>query len=374
VHLIAQLKLKPSEAQAHALDRTVDAINQACNYISERAWESKTFHQYALHECCYRTVRQRFALTAQAAVRAISKVADAYKLDRNKKRTFKRNGAACFDDRILKYSSTSVSIWSLDGRLSIPFSCGDRQRGLLKHRKGESDLAFVRGQWYLLATCAIPDTEAADGPAMGVDLGIRNTAATSNGTLHNGGERQRFKEACHRVRASLQSRNNRRARRALKRIAGRERRRITWENHTLSKRIVAEAEGTQCGVIRMERLAGIRQRSKIWNKHSSRMLAGWSFGQLQGFIAYKAACSGIRIEYVNPAFTSQTCAKCGVLGVRRGDVFSCTTCGEVHSDINAAVNVARGGVAQGAEHRARKPARMAARCKGVSHIVKSRPL
>ena len=163
---------------------------------------------------------ETFRLTAQAAVRAIAKVADAYKLNTASKRTFRPGGAACYDSRILSYAADGVSIWSMDGRLRISFSCGDRQHALLKHRKGESDLAFMRGQWYLLASCDIPDAEPHSGPAMGVDLGIRNTAATSHGTLHSGAGRQRFKEGRHKVRASLQSRNNRRARRALKRISG----------------------------------------------------------------------------------------------------------------------------------------------------------
>jgi putative transposase len=374
MHLTAQLKLLPSAAQADALSRTLIAFNAACDYISKIAWESKTFRQFDLHKLCYREARQRFGLTAQAAVRAISKVADAYKLDKRVQRGFKPSGAAAYDSRILSYSESCVSIWSLDGRLNIPFTCGNRQRILLGTQKGESDLAFVRGQWYLLATCVVPDAEQAGGPAMGVDLGIRNTAATSNGTLKSGADRQRFKETRNKVRASLQSRNNRRARRALRRQAGRERRRISWENHNLSKSIVAEAEGTQCGTIRMERLAGIRQRCKIFNKHTSRMMSGWSFGQLQVFVAYKAERRGIKIEYVEPAYTSQICSKCGVLGIRRGDVFSCTTCGKSHADVNAAVNIARGGVALGAKHRARKPARMTAGCKSVSHIVKSRCL
>jgi len=374
MQLTAQLKLKPSPEQADALSRTMAVCNEACNYISEWAWESKTFRQFDLHKLCYRAVRVDFALSAQAAIRAIAKVADAYKLDRNTKRVFKANGAVCFDSRILSYATSMASIWSVSGRLRIPFTCGDRQRELMTAQKGESDLVFVRGKWYLLATCVIPDAEPASGPAMGVDLGIRNTAATSHGTLHSGAARQQFKEGCHKVRASLQSRNNRRAKRALRRLSGRERRRIIWENHNLSKRIVAEAEGTHSGVIRMERLTHIRQRTKIWNKHSNRMVAGWSFAQLQSFVGYKAARSGIKIEHVEPAYTSQTCARCGTLGSRSGNVFSCTTCGTAHSDVNAAVNIARGGVAQGATHRARKPARMTARCKSVSHTVKSRRL
>jgi putative transposase len=371
MHLTAQLKLQTTPEQSDALRRTVETANKAADYVSACAWNLGVFRQFDLHHLCYRKVREDFGLAAQVAVLVISKVADTYKLDHETKRIFRPLGAIAYDSRILSYGKSTVSIWSMDDRLHIPFTCGDRQRALLASRKGETSLTFVRGQWYLLAACTVPDAEPVSGPAMGVDLGISNTAATSHGTLHPGACRQRFKELRHRVRASLQSRNNRRARRALRRQSGRERRRITWENHNLSKRIVAEAEGTQSGVIRLERLTDIRRRTKIWNKHSSRMVAGWSFSQLQRFVAYKAEQSGIKIEYVNPAYTSQSCAQCGQLGTRRGDVFSCTTCGAAHADVNAAVNIARGGAAPGAKHRARKPARMTARCTGVSHTVKA---
>jgi putative transposase len=101
-------------------------------------------------------------------------------------RLFRPLGSVAYDLRILSYNlvESTVSLWSLDGRLRILFACGDRQRELLAHQKGESDLALVRGRWYLLATCAVPDAESATGAAMGVDLGIRNTATTSWGTLH----------------------------------------------------------------------------------------------------------------------------------------------------------------------------------------------
>ena len=373
MYLTAQLKLLPTAIQAESLERTLLACNAACDYISAAAWKTKTFRQFDLHRLCYRAVREHFDLGAQAVVSAISKVADAYKGAARSLRTFRKAGSIAYDRRMLSYNCTAstVSIWSLTGRLRIPFVCGPRQTALLASETGETDLAFVRGHWYLNVSCKIPDATPAIGPFMGVDLGIRNTAATSHGALHSGTERQQFKQERDRVRASLQARNKRRARKALRRQAGRERRRITWENHNISKAIVAEAEGTQCGGIRMERLTGIRQRCKVRNKHVNRMVSGWSFGQLQRFIAYKAERCGIRIEYVEAAYTSQTCAVCGALGSRCGDVFSCRTCGEKHSDVNAAVNIAADGVALGAKQRARKPARIAAKRRIVSH-VKSR--
>src|SRR5262249_7728708 len=94
-------------------------------------------------------------------------------------------------------------------------------------------------------------------------------------------------------------------------------------------------KGKNCGLIRMEQLKDIRAKAKTWNKHRNRTVAGWSFYQLQQFVTYKAADSGIVVELINPAYTSQTCHHCLQLGSRSGELFTCLTCGDEHADVNA---------------------------------------
>src|SRR5947207_14888686 len=98
------------------------------------------------------------------AVRCLSKVADAYKLDKNAKRYFKEHGSIAYDSRILKYRTDkqTVSIWTLPVRETIPYVCGERQRELLEHQRGESDLVYHRGKWYLLATCELDEPTPAE--------------------------------------------------------------------------------------------------------------------------------------------------------------------------------------------------------------------
>ncbi len=69
-----------------------------------------------------------FGLTAQVVVRCISKVADAYKLDRKVKRTFKSHGAIAFDDRILtcKLDRMELSIWTVGGQTKDVLPAGKR--------------------------------------------------------------------------------------------------------------------------------------------------------------------------------------------------------------------------------------------------------
>lgn len=137
--LTAQVKLLPSPEQGRALRKTLEVANAACNFMSHQAWEHKTLRQFPLHKLTYRDVRDRFALTAQVVVRCISKVADAYKIDRKTKRTFKPHGAIAFDNRILSchLERKEVSIWTVDGRQRILFLAGKRQLELLRGQRGK---------------------------------------------------------------------------------------------------------------------------------------------------------------------------------------------------------------------------------------------
>jgi transposase len=67
----------------------------------------------------------------------------------------------------------------------------------------------------------------------------------------------------------------------------------------------------------------------------------WAFRQLQSFVEYKAHAVGITVEYVNPAYTSQSCSACGQLGTRRRHRFECPCGFRAHADLNASWNLAR---------------------------------
>jgi putative transposase len=123
--LTIQLKLLPTPQQAALLKHALEQANAACDFISQTTWQTQTFRQFPLHRLTYQAVRQTFGLAAQLTVRCIVKVADAYKLDRHRLRTFARLGALAYDDRILSYThqNTAVSIWTFAGRQDIRFVC-----------------------------------------------------------------------------------------------------------------------------------------------------------------------------------------------------------------------------------------------------------
>lgn len=346
VKLTIQLKLLPTPEQADALLRTLETTNAACDYISQVAWDARTFGKFALQKLCYQDVRQTFGLTAQIVIRALSKVADAYKLDTKTRRTFRPTSAIAYDDRILSFAipDSSVSIWTVGKRQSIPFVCGAHQRALLPFRQGESDLVFVRGNWYLFATCEIADPELIDVEGMlGIDLGVSNIATDSDGEIHSGKAIKNVRYRQRRLRQKLQHKGTLGSRRRLRVLAGQEARFAKHVNHVLSKGIVAKAKRTK-RAIAVEDLTHIRTRVRA-RRSQRATLHSWSFAQLQAFLAYKAQLAGVPVHRVDPRNTSRTCPACDHISKdnrKTQSSFICTSCGFAGpADVIAAGNIAR---------------------------------
>jgi putative transposase len=342
--LIAQVKLLPSPEQANALRRTLEVANTACNYISTQAWECKTFRQLPIHKLTYYNVKEMFKLTAQVAVRCISKVADAYKLDKKTKRTFKLHGAIAFDNRILTYKQDSLelNIWTVEGRQKMSFVCGKRQLELLKGQHGESDLCLVKGKYYLMVVCEVETPKPIDVEGiLGIDLGLVNIASDSDGGGFSGASIEDNRGKFVHRRSNLQKKQTKSAKRKLKKISGMQHRFQKITNHTISKAIVQIAYDTQ-RAIALEDLGGIRE-APVRRKQRAKM-ANWSFYQLRQYISYKAERMGVPVIFVDARNTSRTCPECGCVDKanrKSQSVFLCIQCGfSANADYVAAVNIA----------------------------------
>jgi len=68
----------------------------------------------------------------------------------------------------------------------------------------------------------------------------------------------------------------------------------------------------------------------------------WSYRQVLAKLGMLSETEGFEIHFVDPAYTSQTCSRCGVLDKksRKGEIYQCTSCGSVmDADYNAAINI-----------------------------------
>lgn len=351
--LVASLKLLPSPQQAKSLRLTLTRCNEAATWLARFGQDAETFGRYALHKLAYADLRIRFGLTAQATIRTIAKVADAYKVRRETAPVFRPNAAQAYDDRILRFvrNGDAVSLWTLDGRIVVPVAMGEHQRRLMAHRKGESDLCFVRGCWHLAITCDVPEATTLQAEDwLGVDLGLMSLAVDSDGTMHTGADVERVRQRLAKRKAGLQRRRTKAAKRKLRKLAGKEARFRAHTNHCISKAVVQKAQRTARGIA-LEDLRGIRARVTAPRRQRAR-LHSWGFAQLRSFLSYKARRTGVPLACVNPSNTSRACPACGCVDKRnRPDqaTFRCIGCGHTApADQNAAVNIrARALAAQG---------------------------
>lgn len=345
--LIAQLQLKPTPEQKRALLATLERANQACDYISQVAWESQIFGQFALHHKTYKEAKERFDLSAQVVVRCIAKVVDSYKLDKKMQRSFKSHGAISYDDRILTYALTKneVSIWVLGGRVKIPFVCGERQKALLETRQGESDLALVKGKWFLLATCNVEEPEPDSGNGIiGCDFGIVEICTTSEGKSYSGEKVKAIRRKLRAHRSRLQKCGTRSAERRLKKAAKRQERFVRNSNHCISKELVKDAKASK-KALALEDLKHIRKRSTGFHKEMRWQMGNWAFAQLRAFVTYKAQMAGVGVIVVDAAYTSRTCSVCGhceKANRKSQKHFKCLACGFAdNADANASHNISK---------------------------------
>jgi IS605 OrfB family transposase len=94
--------------------------------------------------------------------------------------------------------------------------------------------------------------------------------------------------------------------------------------------------------------AGVAMEALTFPSHTKRYL----IPRYKLAMAIKTLCErqGIPFKFVDPAYTSLTCNKCGYIDKRSriGEVFKCLKCGyQVNADLNASVNIGREAIAMG---------------------------
>jgi len=347
------LKLQPTEQQKEVLLRTMERFNAACNYVSEVAFKEQTSSQVKLHHLTYYAIREKFGLSAQMAVRVIGKVAETYKADRKRLHTFKPHGAIVYDQRILTFKfPDKVSILTIEGRQVIPFVFKNYRQLDIRRVRGQTDLVYRNGDFYLAVCVDVPEPPA-DEPAewLGVDLGIVNIATDSDGESYSGAQVNGLRKRYAKLRSKLQkkaaekrklSKRPKSILRLLKKRSKKEHRFVTNVNHAIAKRLVAKAKGTARGIA-LEDLTGIRERITV-SKAQRRTQHSWAFRQLRAFIEYKAKLAGVPVALVDPRNTSRTCPVCGCVDKHNRPNqahFRCTSCGFAGpADVIAARNIA----------------------------------
>ena len=349
--LTLKLKLIHAVDQKEELLKLMRLYNQACNYVSEIAFQEQEFRSYPLHHLTYQKIREEFNLPSQYAISVISTVADAYKTEMTKSTKEKRELSQCkwkkhsaiaLDTRLLSYfpDKKEVTLRSLDKRLKLGLVIHNQKQ--FDSRKGEAKLIYNQGKFYLAQTIDIKLEEKKEiNDYLGVDLGIVRIASDSDGNYYSGEEieKKRIKYSNH--RQSLKGKKTASSRRRLKKIGNKEARFRKDINHKISKQLVEKAKDTSRGIA-MESLQQFFKKETVRKSYRNQR-SSWSFYQLRTFVDYKAKLAGIPVILVDPRNTSKMCSKCGYIDdANRKDQahFVCQFCGfAANADFNASLNI-----------------------------------
>ena len=227
-------------------------------------------------------------------------------------------------------------------RISVFVKLTDRQKALFSNAKFGT-MRIVTKNHTLVAqivyNVAEPELKS-DGNVMGVDLGIKCPAVSycSDGSVKfygNGRKNKYLRRHYAYLRKKLQKSKKMSA---IERINNKEQRIMKDIDHKLSHDIVQTAVAHNVKLIKLEQLSNVcsTTRKSRKNNHS---LHTWSFYRLAQFIEYKAKLAGISVEYVNPAYTSQTCPICGSVHHANDRNYTCECGFHIHRDLLGAMNI-----------------------------------
>lgn len=348
VTIKAKLKIPNSET-ALSLSKTMEQYRQACNYVSEYIFNHDfDMKQSRLNKELYAKLRNLFSLKSQMAQSVIRTVIARYKTvktqmsrrpykyqDQNtgewyreardlnwlhKPIAFNRPQVDLQRNRDWSYlSNGQLSINTLDGRVKvIPVCHGFSQYFDGTWKFGLAKLLKSGNKWYLhiSATKEVADFDKQEVKhVVGIDRGLRFLATIydeqGKTAFFDGKAIMRKRAKYQKLRATLQAKGTKSAKRRLKKLSGRENRWMSDVNHRLSKTLVQKYGADTLFVL--ENLNGVSFERTDLPKSLRSQNKSWAFYQLEQFLTYKAHLNNCEVVEVSAKYTSQRCPKCGVI-------------------------------------------------------------
>ncbi len=323
-----KLKLDLSFYDKETLKLTMSLSNHVFNEIARYGFENHTCSKVSIHHATYYDIRGRYPELPCSILQGTRDVAcEALKgVELKKLPKSKQFSAIKYNKRVCNINllGQTVTLASIKGRVKATFPIPEYYKQYLVWEIRTSTLGYNKQQdtFYLHVTIRKPSPEPTRGnEVLGIDRGIVNIAVTSSNDFFNSKSIKNVRAKYAYLRAKLQSKGTRSAKKLLWKISRKEERFVTWVNHNISKEIAA----MPYDVLAIEDLTSIRVQSRTKGVKFTKKLNNWSFYQLEQFLRYKAEAFGKSVITIDPRYTSQKCSKCGF---------------QIHADLNAARNIA----------------------------------
>jgi putative transposase len=192
--------------------------------------------------------------------------------------------------------------------------------------------------------------EPPNGPGIGIDLGLKDFAVVSNGTVYETDKQQKLHKRLKRAQRKLSRKNllqKEKGGTASKSIerqrlkVAKIHQRIANVRNNRQNQIVKEIARAKPSYITMEDL---NVKGMMKNRHLSKAVARQGFYEFRQKLTCKAKARGIEVRVVDRFYpSSKLCNHCGAKKIDlklRDRVFRCAACGySADRDLNAAVNL-----------------------------------
>jgi putative transposase len=347
--LFRTTKVKLVNSEIDILFGTAILYRRACQITLDFGFRNKTYNKNKLNTGTYRLIREQMSELPSALVQcARDQASEMLKRERCERLPTKKKLQIRYDKRTFKFfpESGHVSLSTAIGRLNFAVRIYDHAKRYLGGEYTSAQLIIVKDNVFLNIQCKLADMPQSltKKRVLGIDRGILNIVTCDDNSFINSKHLRAVKGRYQHLKSKLQSLGTRSAKRKLTIVAGRERRFALDTNHVIAKQISKKPD---YDVFAVEKLH-VRTRKENGKKFN-KMLGGWSHGQLQSLLKYKAENAGKMVIEVNPQYTSQKCSKCGYVHRqnRNGLRFKCRQCGfELNAGLNAARNIGQLGKAE----------------------------
>lgn len=339
------LRVRIKDKHAKALDALARDVNLVWNYCNELSYKhtqktGKFFSSYDLQK--YTAGATKAGLTINSASvqmigaelvarrKQFKKIKLRWRVSRGARKSLGwipfRHDCIAYRNGQLHYAGHSFGLWDSYDLKNYDLGSGSFSQD-------------ARGRWYA-NLCAEPKQKPMHQmplfpDAVGIDLGLKDFAASSDGVTL---EAQQFYRATEEKLAIAQRANKLARVKAIHaKIANR---RKDW-HHKLSTDLMTSYGAIFVGNVNASALAKTNQAKSVLD-------AGWS--AFRTMLQYKCDGAGVWFEEVNEAYSTQTCSCCkkrtgpkGREGLRMRE-WVCSECGTSHDrDRNAALNILAAG-------------------------------
>jgi len=338
-----------SEEDKNLLTQTLSEHQKVWNYMSESVFQTKIVDKKLIHDDNYHKCRKLFPeCPSQVIIRAKDSVYATYKTIKSNKQlnvitepAILRNLSIRLDKRLYTFQNDNkIKLTTTGKRIICSYQPYNKFKKMFSTYSICDPLIFIKNnEIWLAVSFEIPNPTLIENSCLGVDLGIKRLATTSEGLAITDKKFLKDKRRLRYLKRILRSKSkttfSRSSKVKLNLVKQKEHNKNKNLSHHISNRILE----TRSNVIVLEDLSGIKSKDKGRNFNNKQSQV--PYYDLLRILTYKAPLFGKKVATVDPAYTSKNDYRGIDRGIRKGCRYY-TSDGKVFdADWNAAINIVR---------------------------------